>query len=226
VSTAEKLYHELHQLGLNPRKLENRALGDSCPACINENGDIEINTTLPIEMQEEGEIHELYHLFLQGNGLICLSTDMAVNYDEMDAEWDVEAEFKQLARVINDAISHHILLSKLMSDYGEPSTYERALLRADYENISANITDIKHRIILLHMIGINLYDMYRCLPSGKASIESLLTLNPDVKFAFNAAAKYLDGINLGQPQAEQFHQCRALLKHLGHPEHALVAWKR
>jgi hypothetical protein len=144
-------------------------LDENCPAEVGTNGEIRIWSGLPEVHHEEAKAHEIYHIYLRRQGLIAFQTND--NKAQYYFDSDLLPFLDDLAREINNALSHHRLIYALKNKYGIKSDYHLAKRAKPIEELTIEINEVCGNIPLLHHYGAILYDIEMTL-SGMERCKS------------------------------------------------------
>lgn len=208
-----KLYKEVKKLCdininiVNSSEALKYNLTEKSLANITENNTINILDTVSKEKQIEIIAHELGHIYLKENGLVCFEK----NFED-------ELEFNYFILELNNAISHKHLIKILKEEFSISSNIHLKLRTICLNEIYNEIEDCEYSNMLLHGIGLKLYDISTTLPEKREQVERICSKNKEINKAYKLAQEYIGRIDLNMNKNEQITLINKYIEGLGYRE--------
>jgi hypothetical protein len=171
---------------------------------------IDVLNTLIDSEYSQSVCHEFGHIAANWHGLISVR----YNNDDLD--------LNPLIFNINNSIAHLWIINYL-NNRSIPSDFHLNKLGLAIDTFEQDIEDLRLDRVRLHGLGVRLFDIYVTIPHLREQVSSKVVKNPDVKFSYRLAQKYLTNIVPELDQFKQFKAIKMFLKKLGYnPRHLKI----
>ncbi len=202
--------------GHEPNVVLSDELSAECPAGVWPNCEIRIWSGLTDENKTEAEAHELYHIMLRCEGLVAFKVNVSTGSIRFCSDDVIYLE--NVARELNNAISHWYLITQLHEKYQIESKLQKILREPPIDELLNDISGVIEHKPLLHHYGLMAYDISRTNLNSRSYVDKIIGSHDEIGKAYNASIMYLDQIKIYQPIKVQQHHCKCLFDQLGYQD--------